>query len=150
MKVPELALFYNEITDYRTADMIGLDRPEKNPIFKSIPPTSAQEEFIDKLMKFAESGNATLLGRPPLSETEEKAKMLIATDYARKMALDMRMIDSLNMQERPGTRQAYAHRHYTNTIRSSMRLREHSSFSVTLARTSRENGTSTVKSSSSL
>ena len=28
-----------------------------------------------------------------LSETEEKAKMLIATDYARKMALDMRMID---------------------------------------------------------
>ena len=33
------------------------------------------------------------LGRLPLSETEEKAKMLIATDYARKMALDMRMID---------------------------------------------------------
>lgn len=34
VKVPELALFYNEITDYRTADMIGLDRPEKNAIFK--------------------------------------------------------------------------------------------------------------------
>ena len=44
-------------------------------------------------MKFAESGDATLLGRAPLSDTEEKAKMLIATDYARKMALDMRMID---------------------------------------------------------
>ena len=37
--------------------------------------------------------DATLLGRLPLSATEEKAKMLIATDYARKMALDMRMID---------------------------------------------------------
>ena len=39
------------------------------------------------------TGDATILGRAPLSETEEKAKMLIATDYARKMALDMRMID---------------------------------------------------------
>ena len=43
-------------------------------------------------MEFAKSGDATILGREPLSETEEKAKMLIATDYARKMALDMRMI----------------------------------------------------------
>ena len=32
-------------------------------------------------------------GRAPLSETEEKAKMLIATDYARKMSMDMRLID---------------------------------------------------------
>lgn len=44
-------------------------------------------------MEFAKTGDATILGRLPLSETEEKAKMLIATDYARKMALDMRMID---------------------------------------------------------
>lgn len=94
VKVPELALFYNEITDYRTAEMIGIDRPDKNAIFKNIPPTPAQQEFIEKLMKFAESGDASLLDRPPLSETEEKAKMLIATDYARKMALDMRLIDS--------------------------------------------------------
>ncbi|MCH5685200.1 hypothetical protein LWM68_13670 [Niabella sp. W65] len=43
-------------------------------------------------MEFAKTGNAELLGRPPLSESEEKAKMLIATDYARKMSLDMRMI----------------------------------------------------------
>ena len=55
-------------------------------------------------MKFAESGNATLLGRPPLSETEEKAKMLIATDYARKMALDMRMIDSLKYAGETGNK----------------------------------------------
>ena len=44
-------------------------------------------------MEFAKSGDATLLGRAPLSESEEKAKMLIATDYARKMSLDLRMID---------------------------------------------------------
>lgn len=93
VKVPELAAFYNEITDYRTSEMIGLDRPEKNTIFVSIPPTPAQKEFTKRLMRFAQNGNATLLGRPPLSGEEEKGKMLIATDYARKMALDMRMID---------------------------------------------------------
>ena len=94
IKIPELAAFYNEITDYRTAEDVGVDRPMKNEILHNIPPTPAQEAFIEKLMKFAESGDATTLGRAPLSDTEEKAKMLIATDYARKMALDMRMIDS--------------------------------------------------------
>ena len=93
IKVPELAAFYNEITDYRTAQDVGVDRPEKNEILHNIPPTPQQEEFIQKLMEFAKSGDATILGRAPLSDTEEKAKMLIATDYAKKMALDMRMID---------------------------------------------------------
>ena len=93
IKVPELAAFYNEITDYRTAEAVGVDRPQKNEILHNIPPTPKQEDFIQKLMEFAKTGDATILGRLPLSETEEKAKMLIATDYARKMALDMRMID---------------------------------------------------------
>ena len=93
IKVPELAAFYNEITDYRTAEDVGVGRPKKNEILHHIPPTPDQEVFIGKLMQFAKSGDATILGRPPLSEMEEKAKMLIATDYARKMALDMRMID---------------------------------------------------------
>ena len=93
IKVPELAAFYNEITDYRTAEDVGVDRPDKNEVLHNIPPTPDQEYFIKQLMEFAKTGDATLLGRLPLSETEEKAKMLIATDYARKMALDMRMID---------------------------------------------------------
>ena len=93
IKVPELAAFYNEITDYRTAEDVGVDRPLGNEILHHIPPTPDQEYFIKQLMQFAKTGDATLLGREPLSETEEKAKMLIATDYARKMALDMRMID---------------------------------------------------------
>ncbi|WP_344673464.1 N-6 DNA methylase [Sphingobacterium kyonggiense] len=92
IKVPELAQFYSEITDYRTAEMIGIDRPEKNEIFYNIPPTPDQEKFIEKLMEFAKSGKGELLGRKPLSKKEEKAKMLIATDYARKMSLDMRMV----------------------------------------------------------
>ena len=84
IKVPELAAFYAEICDFRTAKDIGIDRPEKNEILHNIPPTPEQEVFIGKLMEFAKTGNATLLGRAPLSESEEKAKMLIATDYARK------------------------------------------------------------------
>lgn len=95
VKVPELAMFYNEITDYRNAEMVGLDRPDKNMLLTNIPPTPAQADFIQRLMQFADTGDATLLGRAPLSESEEKGKMLIATDYARKMALDMRMIDPL-------------------------------------------------------
>ena len=92
IKVPELAQFYSEITDYRTAKDIGIDRPAKNEILYNIPPTPDQDVFIKKLMEFAKTGSAVLLGRPPLSPTEEKAKMLIATDYARKMSLDMRMV----------------------------------------------------------
>jgi len=92
IKVPELAQFYSEITDYRTAKDIGIDRPNKNEVLYNIPPTPDQEVFIQKLMEFAKSGNASLLGRAPLSPSEEKAKMLIATDYARKMSLDMRMV----------------------------------------------------------
>ena len=93
IKVPELAAFYNEITDYRTAEDVGVDRPEKREILHNIPPTPQQEEFIRKLMEYAKTGDATLLGREALSDKERKGKMLIATDYARKMALDMRMID---------------------------------------------------------
>lgn len=93
IKVPELAAFYAEITDYRSAEDIGIDRLAKNEILHHIPPTPDQQEFIGKLVEFAKTGNGEILGREPLSEKEEKAKMLIATDYARKMSLDMRMID---------------------------------------------------------
>ncbi|WP_313101657.1 N-6 DNA methylase [Epilithonimonas sp.] len=95
IKVPELAQFYSEITDYRTAKDIGIDRPNKNEILYNIPPTPDQEAFIQSLMQFAKTGDATLLGREPLSQREEKAKMLIATDYARKMSLDMRMVGGI-------------------------------------------------------
>ena len=111
IKVPELAAFYNEITDYRTAADVGVDRLEKNEILHNIPPTPDQEEFIKRLMEFAKTGDATLLGRPKLSETEEKAKMLIATDYARKMALDMRMI-SPNYEDHPDNKAS----HYAKMI----------------------------------
>jgi len=92
IKVPELALFYNEITDYKTARHINLDRPELEEILVNIKPTPDQQEFTKKLMAFAKTGNATLIGRAPLTREEDKGRMLIATNYAKKMAADMRLI----------------------------------------------------------
>lgn len=54
IKVPELAQFYSEITDYRTAKDIGIDRPNKNEILYT-PPTPDQDHFIQSLMQFAKS-----------------------------------------------------------------------------------------------
>lgn len=44
-------------------------------------------------MKFAQTGDFSLIGREYVTEQQQRAKMLYATDLARKMALDMRMID---------------------------------------------------------
>ncbi len=63
-----------EITDYRSAEDIGIDRPQKNEILHNIPPTPQQTEFIERLVQFAKSGDATLLGRLPLSEREKRRK----------------------------------------------------------------------------
>ncbi|MFC0514650.1 helicase-related protein [Mucilaginibacter angelicae] len=93
IKVPELALFYNEITDYKTAAHINLDKPALDEQLVNITPTPEQNDFITRLMQFAENGDATLIGRAPLSEDEDKGRMLIATNYAKKMAADMRLIN---------------------------------------------------------
>ena len=37
---------YNEITDYRTAEDVGVDRPAKNEVLHNIPPTPDQADFI--------------------------------------------------------------------------------------------------------
>lgn len=101
IKVPELALFYNEITDYKTAKHISLDKPALEEQLVNIPPTPEQADFIKRLMQFAKNGDATLIGRPPLTEDEDKGRMLIATNYAKKMAADMRLIDSYKYEDHP-------------------------------------------------
>ena len=93
IKVPELAQFYNEITDYRTAKDVGIERPEKYARLMHIEPTPDQEEFIHTLMRFAETGDFSLIGIDNPTKQQEMAKMLYATDLARKMSLDMRLID---------------------------------------------------------
>jgi len=101
IKVPELAMFYNEIADYKTAKHIALDRPEKVETLVNIKPTPDQQAFIKKLMAFAQTGDGTLIGRGKLSESEDNARMLIATNYAKKMAADMRLIDEVLYSDHP-------------------------------------------------
>lgn len=104
IKVPELALFYNEITDYKTAKHINLDKPELDEQLVNIPPTPDQQEFIKKLMAFAKTGNGELIGRAPLTREEDKGRMLIATNYAKKMAADMRLINSSIFEDHPNNK----------------------------------------------
>lgn len=104
IKVPELALFYNQITDYKTAKHINLDKPELNETLVNIKPTKDQQEFIKKLMAFAKTGDATLIGRRPLTKQEDKGRMLIATNYAKKMAVDMRLVDPRRYMDDPGNK----------------------------------------------
>lgn len=103
IKVPELALFYNEITDYKTAKHISLDRPEIAETLVNIPPSPEQEDFIHRLMQFARNGDARLIGRAPLTREEDMGRMLIATNYAKKMAADMRLIDE-SYSDHPGNK----------------------------------------------
>lgn len=92
IKVPELAMFYNEITDYRTAADVGIDRPELDEELCQIPMTDDQQAFLDKLVLFAKTGNPEHIGRSDLSDGEVKALMLLVTMYSNKLSLDMRLI----------------------------------------------------------
>ena len=95
IKVPELAMFYNEITDFRTAEDVGIERPKKNAMLLNIKPTPDQERYIKVLMEFAKKGDFSLIGIDNPTDAQKKAKMLYATDQARKMSLDMRLIKPL-------------------------------------------------------
>ena len=95
IKVPELAMFYNEITDFKTAEDIGIVRPKSDPVLLNLKPTKDQEAYIQTLMKFAMTGDFSLIGIDNPTQQQKNAKMLYATDLARKMSLDMRLIDPL-------------------------------------------------------
>ncbi|WP_240049288.1 helicase-related protein [Mucilaginibacter psychrotolerans] len=104
IKVPELALFYNQITDYKTAKHINLDKPEIDEVLVNIKPTPDQQDFIKRLMQFAKTGDATVIGRRPLTADEDKGRMLIATNYAKKMAVDMRLVNPEKYGDNPGNK----------------------------------------------
>ena len=93
IKVPELAQFYNEVTDFRTAEDVGLDRPGKRVMLLNIKPTPDQEDYMKTLMEFATTGDFKLIGMDNPTDKQRKGKMLYATNLARKMSLDMRLID---------------------------------------------------------
>ena len=110
VKVPELATFYNEITDYRTGEDVGLDRPKMNVILYDIDPTEDQKDFNERLVKFAQTGDGELIFRAPLNDREMKGKMLIATDASRKASMDMRLISSELFGDDPNNKASHCAR----------------------------------------
>lgn len=101
IKVPELALFYNEIADYRTNKSINIDRPELHEELVALPPTPEQQEFTRNLISFAKTGDGDYIGIGKLTEKQDKARMLIATNYAKKMSTDMRLISPFLYDDHP-------------------------------------------------
>ena len=113
VKVPELALFYSEITDFKTADDIGLVRPEKNEILVALEQTEEQRDMYERLKEFARTGDGEYIFRDNLTANEQTAKMLIATNTARKAAIDLRLIDANRFSAESSNRtQAVAEKAY--------------------------------------
>ncbi|MDR2126825.1 MAG: N-6 DNA methylase, partial [Prevotellaceae bacterium] len=106
VKVPELSLFYSEITDYKTASEIGIDRPDKNESLITLEQTEAQKDMFLRLKEFAKSGDGELIFRGRLNTDEVTAKMLIATNTAKKASIDMRLIDENRYGEDSSNRTA--------------------------------------------
>ena len=93
IKVPELAAFYNEITDYKTAGDVGLERPAMNVQLVNIQPTADHQDFSQRLLDFANSGNGEYIFRDELSDSERQAKMLIVTDLGKKASLSPKLVN---------------------------------------------------------
>ena len=110
VKVPELATFYNEITDYRTGEDVGLDRPNMNVILHDIEPTADQKDFNERLVQFAQTGDGELIFRAPLNDREMKGKMLIATDASRKASMDMRLVSQELFGDDPNNKASHCAR----------------------------------------
>jgi N12 class adenine-specific DNA methylase len=96
IKVPELAMFYTEITDVVNEQNFNVDKPIVKNHVVNLKPTALQEEFMINLIEFAKTQDGSFINKPFLTENEKKAFMLIATNLAKKMSLDMRLIDEDN------------------------------------------------------
>jgi len=92
VKVPELAAMYMSITDYKSAEDIGVDRPKKNEILISLEQTQQQQEMFQQIKEFATTGYGPTIYREPLTDSEDHARMLLVTNTAKKASLDMRLI----------------------------------------------------------
>lgn len=97
--------------------------------------------MIGRLVSFAGSGQWEDLGLDvPQPDNLDKAKMLVATNVARKMALDMRLLGCKFKDDADNKVSICARTIYDYYIRS-MVIGVHSSCSATLVHTNRTNGT---------
>lgn len=93
IKVPELARFYAEITHVVNDHNLKIDKPEVSHEVINMEPTEAQQAYTQKLISFTKTKNPAYVDLA-LNEKEMNAFMLIATNLAKKMSIDMRLINS--------------------------------------------------------
>ncbi|MEO7988597.1 MAG: helicase-related protein, partial [Chryseolinea sp.] len=101
IKVPELARFYAEISHVVTDANLKVEKPKVENVVVNIEPTLHQQAYTQKLIQFTKTKNPAFVDLP-LSENEMSAMMLIATNLARKMSIDMRLIDAAKYPYEPG------------------------------------------------
>ena len=93
IKVPELGMFYNEITDYKTAADVGLERPKMDVELVNIQPTPDHQDFSRRLLQFAQDGDGSVVFRPDLDDREKQAKMLLVTGMGKKASLSPKLVN---------------------------------------------------------
>jgi N12 class adenine-specific DNA methylase len=93
VKVPELAKFYRETADVVNEKNFPLNEPKLNNTIVEIEPTPEQLEYNKELVDFAKSKGSAPLRDIMLSEYQQGAYMLIATNQSKKMSLDMQLVD---------------------------------------------------------
>ena len=100
VNVVELANIYTQISDVRTDKNIKLDKPKLLTELVSVKPSPEQQAYNEKLIGFAKAKSRyeienhlqALLGREA-TKGDVDAKMLIATNLAKKMSIDLKLID---------------------------------------------------------
>ncbi len=100
IKVPELARFYAEISHVVTDANLKVEKPKVENVVVNIEPTLLQQEYTQKLVNFTKTKNPAFVDMH-LSQNEMSAMMLIATNLARKMSIDMRLIDPVKYPYEP-------------------------------------------------
>jgi hypothetical protein len=92
--LPELSSIYNSVAFHIPPAEVKLDRPECVMKQVVVPQTPEQAELTRRLIQFAKNPRPEMLGLYHLTPEQAKiAKMLICTDVAKKMTLDLRMYD---------------------------------------------------------
>jgi N12 class adenine-specific DNA methylase len=92
IKVPELARFYAEITHVANDRNLKIQKPVVENIVINLEPTPEQAAYTERLINFTRTKNPAYVDLT-LSEKEMQAFMLIATNLAKKMSIDMRLIN---------------------------------------------------------
>lgn len=104
LNIPELSMMLREITDFRTAEMINLDRPKANIIEDFADPNEEQRVMLERLMDYASTGNWCVLGleeKAYQDNSKQGSTALIATNLARDISLDIRLMGATQFHDDP-------------------------------------------------